>query len=64
MQPRHVLYLIMAAVLVWGVFHAIGAYLLNYNPWRPAMVILSTLAFLGFWLWLLRGSSRRGDSIR
>ncbi len=62
MRPQYVIYAIMLGVLVWGAFHAVGAYLLNYNPWRPVMVLGATLAFLGFWAWLLRsaGPQRRG----
>jgi len=59
MQSRHVLYLIMIGVLIWGAFHAVGAYLFNYNPWRPVMVLLCTLGFLSAWALLLRKAPSR-----
>jgi len=37
------------SVLTWGVFHAVGAYTLNHNPWRAVMVVGCVVAFLGFW---------------
>ena len=64
MQPRHVLYLIMVGVLLWGAFHAVGAFLLNYNPWRPLMVLACTLVFLCTWALLLRSSAARRSSQR
>lgn len=44
---------IMAAVLAWGVFHAIGAYRFNQNPLRGVVVMVFSLTFLGFWLAML-----------
>lgn len=53
---------IMAALVVWGVFHAVGAWTLNHDP-RRALVVLACMAgFLGFWATLL--ASRRGRTIR
>jgi len=52
MKPRNVILLIMAGVLAWGLFHAIGAYFnfkLNSNPWRFVVVLGCVLAFLAFW---------------
>lgn len=51
----------MAAVLAWGTFHAVGAYLYNHNWQRPAMVLGCVLAFLAWWLWLLRRKGPLGD---
>ena len=49
MKPAWVITLIVLAVLAWGVFHAVGAYMLNHNPWRAVMVLGCVAAFLGFW---------------
>jgi len=49
MKPAWVILLIVVAVLAWGVFHAVGAYTLNHNPWRAVMVVGCVAAFLGFW---------------
>jgi len=57
--PRNMVRLIMGAVLVWGVFLAVGAYRFNHNPARPAMVMACVLGFLGFWGLLLRTRRRR-----
>jgi len=51
----------MAAVLAWGTFHALGAYLYNHNWQRPAMVLGCVLAFLAWWLWLLKRKGPLGD---
>jgi len=52
---------IMAALIVWGLFHAAGAYLFNHNPMRAVVVIVSFALFLGFWLFML--NLRRRKSI-
>jgi len=57
MPTRWIIPAIAAAVLAWGVFHAVGAYLLNKNPWRPVMVLVCVAAYLGFWGLML--ASRR-----
>jgi hypothetical protein len=57
MPTRWIIPAIAAAVLVWGVFHAVGAYRLNGNPWRPVMVLVCVAAYLGFWGLML--ASRR-----
>jgi protein-S-isoprenylcysteine O-methyltransferase Ste14 len=49
MKPAQVMLLIVVAVLAWGVFHAVGAYSLNHNPWRAAMVMGCVIGFLCFW---------------
>jgi protein-S-isoprenylcysteine O-methyltransferase Ste14 len=49
MKQAHVMLLIVVAVLAWGVFHAVGAFTLNHNPWRAVMVVGCVAAFLGFW---------------
>lgn len=57
MPKLHPIAIIMLAVLAWGIFHAIGAY--RFHSYRPLMVIGCSLAFLGFWLLMLRSRSRR-----
>lgn len=56
-----VLWVIMAGVLAWGAFHALGAYLYNHDPRRPLVVLGCVVAFLGWWQWLL---SRRAARLR
>ncbi|MFM8891826.1 MAG: hypothetical protein ACKOTB_09450 [Planctomycetia bacterium] len=53
---------IMAALVVWGVFHAVGAWTLNHDPRRALVVLACMAAFLGFWATLL--GSRRGRLTR
>jgi len=47
------IYLIIAGLLVWGLFHAIGAYTFNWNPWRAVVVFGCMVAFVAFWLAML-----------
>ena len=49
---------IMAALVAWGLFHAIGAWRLNNDVRRPFVVLGCVAAFLGFWGWLLVAKSR------
>ncbi len=58
-QTQRVLAIIMVAVLAWGTFHAVGAYLYNHYWARPAVVLLCVGAFLGWWVWLLRRRDAR-----
>lgn len=51
--------LIIGGLLAWGAFHAVGAYFLNHNPARAAVVFGFMLVFLGFWAFVLRLSSAR-----
>lgn len=47
---------IMLAVLAWGAFHALGAFLNHEdraNPVRPLIVLACVVAFNAFWLALL-----------
>jgi predicted permease len=51
--------LLIAAVLVWGAIHALGAYLFNHDLRRAAVVLACVFGFLGFWgllLWRRRGA--------
>lgn len=50
---------IMAAIVVWGIFHAVGAWTLNHDARRPLIVLACVAAFLGFWLALLAARRRR-----
>jgi hypothetical protein len=59
MSQNKLVVLIMAAVLAWGTFLAVGAYHLNHNPWRPVIVMACVLAFLGFWGLMLASRKRR-----
>lgn len=60
-SPRFVIPLIVVGLVAWGVFHAVGAYRFNQNPWRGIVVLAFSGAFIGFWLLLLRSRSRRTD---
>jgi hypothetical protein len=51
------------AVLAWGVFHAIGAYRFNHNPWRAVVVLTCVLGFLGFWGLLLWNRGRQKQKL-
>jgi hypothetical protein len=51
--------LLIAAVLAWGIFHAVGAYRFNHNPRRAAVVLVCVLGFLGFWALLLWRRAKR-----
>lgn len=50
--------LIVAGLVLWGLFHAAGAYLFNHHPGRAAMVAGCVTAFLLFW-WVMLASRRR-----
>jgi len=52
---------IMGGLVVWGLFHAFGAWTLNHDPRRPLVVIACVAAFLGFWRALLAVRRRRLD---
>jgi len=45
--------------VVWGIFHAIGAWRLNHNPLRAVVVLACVGAFLGFWMTMLAVRQRR-----
>ena len=58
---ERILVWIMMALVVWGLFHAVGAWTLNHDPRRPLIVLACVAAFLGFWLALLAARRRRLD---
>jgi len=53
---------IMVALVVWGIFHALGAWTLNHDARRPLIVLACVASFLGFWLALLAARRRRLDN--
>ncbi len=59
MNSNRAIPLIFAAVLAWGVFLGIGAYLFNHNILRFVMVMGCVGAFLGFWAIMLVARSAR-----
>jgi hypothetical protein len=59
--PSRLIGLLIVAVLTWGVIHALGAYLFNYNAWRAIVVLACVMAFLGSWGLLLWNRARRAD---
>lgn len=70
MRNRHVIAIIMVAVMVWGGVLAVGAYLGGGRlvpDFRRGMIVLAApLAFLGIWLVLLfrrgRNSAEEDDT--
>lgn len=58
---RRLMLLIALALIAWGLFLAIGAYLNygNYDPWRFVVVLGCVLGFLAFWGVMLRSRRRR-----
>jgi hypothetical protein len=58
-SPRLVMSLIMLALVLWGAYVAVGAYLYNRNPWRGVIVLVSVALFLGLWMLALWSRSRR-----
>ena len=50
---------IVVALIVWAVYHAVGAYRLNHNPWRAVIVLACMGGFLGFWWLMLHSRQRR-----
>lgn len=50
---------IILAVSLWGIWLAVGAYLLNHNPWRAVVVLACVFGFIGFWLLMLQSRKKR-----
>ena len=50
---------VVAGIVVWGVFHAIGAWRFNHNPLRAVVVLACVAAFVGFWMTMLAVRQRR-----
>jgi hypothetical protein len=61
-QQSRLIWLLIVAVLAWGIYHAVGAYVMyrpNNNPYRAVVVLVCVLAYLGFWLLLLKRRQSR-----
>ncbi|MEI8227327.1 MAG: hypothetical protein WCH77_03570 [Planctomycetota bacterium] len=54
---------IMGGIVVWGLFHAFGAWTLNHDARRPLIVLACVAAFLGFWLVMLATLRRRSGGV-
>ena len=50
---------VVAGIVVWGIFHAIGAWRFNHNPLRAVVVLACVAAFIGFWMTMLAVRQRR-----
>ena len=59
---RRLPWIIMGALAVWGIIHAVGAYLYNYDPRRGLVVLTAMALFIAWWAWLLRLHARRERS--
>ena len=63
---RRWIVILIAVLAVWGLYHAVGAFLFNYDIRRGIVVLGSMTAFLGCWLALLRyrkKKDRRADEL-
>jgi len=49
MKQQHAIGLIMVAVVAWGGFLSLGAWLQSHDWRRPAMVMGCVFFFLAFW---------------
>jgi protein-S-isoprenylcysteine O-methyltransferase Ste14 len=68
-QNRLLIRAIMGGVLVWGLVLALGAALhsagiWNFDPRRGLIVFACVLAFLGFWILMLRSRARQDQTKR
>jgi drug/metabolite transporter (DMT)-like permease len=61
MSQRRLAILIIVGVLCWGIYHARGAYLLNHNPARAAIVLGCVLLFLAAFVAVFLTSRRKLD---
>lgn len=61
-MKRFAIPLIVVAVLLWGAFHALGAYNFNANPLRAVVVMVCVLGYLGIWGLLLAVRKARMNS--
>ena len=59
MQSKHILPLLAVALVLWGAYHALGAYLYNHNLARFVVVFGCMLAFLAFWGLMLLARRKR-----
>ncbi len=58
MPPRTIIAIIMGALVLWGIYVAIGVLWYDLNPLGAVLVLVCVGMFLGFWLLLLRSRNR------
>lgn len=67
-QARWMMLLVMGAVVIWGLFHTVGALRggggTGVNPWRGLIVAGSFAGFLGMWAVALWARERKLDKKR
>ena len=51
--------LLIVALAVWGLYHAVGAYFFNHDIRRGLVVLACMALFVAFWLALLRFRAKR-----
>lgn len=61
-QQTRLLLAIFAAVALWGLYHAVGAYRLNHNLYRPLVVIACVGGYLLIWAVLLKRRQARSTN--
>jgi hypothetical protein len=49
MKQQHTIALIMIAVVAWGGFLSLGAWLASHDWRRPAIMMACVFGFLAFW---------------
>lgn len=52
-HQSRLIWLLIVGVLAWGIYHAVGAYRLNHNPYRALVVLACVGGYLGFWILLM-----------
>ncbi len=50
---RTIVLWIMAGLVAWALFLALGDYLANHNPRRPLVIVSCVALFIAFWLAML-----------
>ncbi len=58
MSPRTIVALIVAALVLWGLYIAGGVFWYGLNPLGAVVVLVCEGLFLGFWLLLLSTQRR------
>jgi hypothetical protein len=59
---RKIILWIMAGLVSWALFLALGDYLANHNPRRPLVIVSCVALFIGFWLAMLWRSRAENHS--
>ena len=62
MTQNRAFVLLIVGVLAWGLYHALGAYLFNHNPYRALTVLFCVGIYLGGWGWLLKRRQTKSRS--